>query len=725
MNSNFMVSDLIGTSVAFSLFPLFAVLPGYVCAWFLDTFGFRRRSLLARFVISIPLSIGISPILTYTLWHLSPSVGWIFYGAISMSFLTLLFRERGLWLSKPKPSKRLALAVAIASAWVVFGIFWLIDLQYHNRLYFSSVAYDYTFRSAITASITRSGVPPVNPYFYPGKSFVLRYHYFWFILCSLVQQIGGALVSPRQALMAGTVWSGLGLIAVIPLFLRFFQPKGPLNLERRSLKALALLSVTGLGIVPTTLLDIVARRVLGIESWNTPIYGWTFDMLWVPHHVASLVVNLTAFLLLWSERGERGLGRFILTSVAAGTMFASALGLSVYVTLVFAAFLTIWMTIVAVRKQFRNALHIGGAGLVALVACLPYVFELLGGHSNQIAAGGPFLQFTIRPFLIAEILLHSSWPAHGWLIPVTNTLLLPMNYFLELGFFFMIGREQWKRMRSDKSLRNDRDLCGFTMLAVSILVCTFLRSSVIAINDLSMRGIMLAQFVLLIWGAELLDEGLLRKRLNAISNQAVAGLRSGRRNLLTAMLLLGVAGTVYDVCILRFFPILNDVTDVPKYKWLSSDRDLGSRTYALRQLYEELRRELPQDAVVQHNPRTSPGDLFYGLYADRQAAAESLECGIVFGGDAASCTRIIGPIDDLFEKPLVFDKAHVDQTCNELSIDALIVKDTDPAWADKNSWVWKAKPAIANEYGKAFLCGRNAKRIASMTRRLQRDKAGG
>ncbi len=42
------------------------------------------------------------------------------------------------------------------------------------------------------------------------------------------------------------------------------------------------------------------------------------------------------------------------------------------------------------------------------------------------------------------------------------------------------------------------------MALVSILVCTFLRSGVIANNDLGWRGFLIAQFVLLIRGAQLL-----------------------------------------------------------------------------------------------------------------------------------------------------------------------------------------------------------------------------
>lgn len=692
---NFMLSDLIGVSAAFFLFPLFLFIPGYVCGWLLDAFGFRQRSLLARFAASVALSVGISPILAYLSWHWSILTVWAVFGAMWIGFIGLFFHERRMWLSRHVVAKRRVAFIAIVAGWIVLGTFLLIDLQFKDRLYFPLVAYDYTLRTAITASITRSGVPPNNPYFFPGRAFALRYHYFWFILCSLVNQIGGNLISARQAMIAGTVWCGIGLMAVIPLYLRFFQPKGPVNLDRRMLIGVGLLSVTGLNILIVAIFDVFSRNLL---QTNTAVLPWTGELMWAPHQVASLIACLTGFLLIRYRRDRQDMRANAVTTVAAGIVFASAAGLSVYVTFVFAVFLAVWVAVTIIRRQFRESGIICAAGVVALALCLPYTFELLGGHSNQSASGGPFLQFTIRSFPITESLISSSHPAQGWLIPVANALFLPLNYFLELGFFFLIGFRQLRKMRATESFFGHRELCGFAMAATSVLVCTFLRSSVITYNDLGIRGFMVAQFVLLIWGAELLDEGPLRRKANRTGNK-----------LLVAALVLGITGTAYDLCILRWFPIIADVTDIPRHKWLSPDQELGSRTYALRQLYEDLKVKLPQTAVLQHNPDIEPGDLPYGLYADRQVAAETLSCGVVFGGVTTLCREIIGPIRDFFEKPGAVAADRVERVCKDLSINALIVKDTDPVWADSNSWVWKQQPLITNRYARAFVCGENVK----------------
>jgi hypothetical protein len=177
--------------------------------------------------------------------------------------------------------------------------------------------------------------------------------------------------------------------------------------------------------------------------------------------------------------------------------------------------------------------------------------------------------------------------------------------------------------------------------------------------------------------------------------------------------LLGVAGTLYEVSMLRLFPIISDRFPIPRYAFLGMDRNLGKRNYALRQVYEKLKKVLPGDAVVQHNPNTDPGDLPYGLYADRQAAAETAQCGVVFGGDTKLCNGIVSQLNELFQPLGAIPANEVDSACRRLSIDALIVKDTDKVWADKDGWVWKKEPYIANDYARVFLCGTGRLRRAA------------
>jgi hypothetical protein len=705
MISHFMLSDLIGTFEALLLFPLILLVPGYVLGWLLDILAFRRRTLLTRLTLAVPLSIGICPIVTYLLWRFLPPAVWVFYAACAIVFVVLFFRERREFFSQTAASvffKRGSIGLAIVGAWVVMATLALVDLQLGHRLYFPTVTYDYALRTAFTAAICRTGVPPHNPFFFAGGFFPLRYHYFWFILCAAAEKLTGPSVSPRLAMIAGTVWCGIGLLALVPLYLRFFQDKGKAGIDRRAWIGIALLGVTGLDLAPVLFMEWVSHRFMGsIEWWNDPVTAWVHAVMWVPHHVAGLIACLTGFLVVWDGARLPSPRRRMVVGAAAGAMFASALGLTIYVTLVFAVFLFVWMTMEFLRSHRRQAGVICLSGVLASVLAAPYLTELLPAGSSAVAASGSPLQFAIRPFDFVDRLFGL---AGGPQTNLVNALLLPVNYSLELGFFLIAGVVACGAMWRNRRFVTDAQWCGLTMAAVSLAICSFVRSSVIGNNDLGWRGILVAQFVLLIWAAELLNDGLLSSHSPVQSGRESHLLTGKWRALAAVALVLGAAGSVYEVVKVRLFPLASDMGAAGTVPWLSPDTNLGARTFALRQLYEGLKQRTPAASVFQHNPNTNPEDLFHGSYADRQLAAEGPACGVVLGGNAALCRNMIGDIDSLFTNPASLDSTRVDEICGRLSIDMLVVKDTDPVWRDRQSWVWKRKPILENDYARAFAC---------------------
>jgi len=52
---NFMLLDLWRTALAFSLYPLFFLAPGYVAGWLTNTLDFRQRSAVTRVLLSLTL----------------------------------------------------------------------------------------------------------------------------------------------------------------------------------------------------------------------------------------------------------------------------------------------------------------------------------------------------------------------------------------------------------------------------------------------------------------------------------------------------------------------------------------------------------------------------------------------------------------------------------------------------------------------------------------------
>ena len=667
MNHHFTGADIEGTVAAFALFGLVMVVPGYVAGSLLSIFSFARRTLAARMAISICLSVATVPILTY-LWWPACALTWCAFPVVLI---------RGAKPKRGRLSKGRVAVLAIVAGWVVIGTACLVDLQIGNRLYVPITSFDYMLRTAITSAVERTGVPPLNPYFYAGHGFILRYHYFWYMLCGLVGRMGRPFVTARIAVIAGTLWSGIALVSVVALYTHLSGGRKP---DRRMLIAVGLLSVTGLDIVPLAIRFLLSGRFdASSEWWNEPVLSWVNSVFWQPHSIAAMVACITGLLAIREAGQHAGWRARIPGVVIGGAAVASAFGLSIYVTFVFVIFLVVWLAFLTLRGQRVESGVICAAGVVALAMSIPYLLELTRGltgtGSGGIGTSATLpIQFAVRSFYFAEALVG---PGSSWRTTLANTLSLPLNYFLEFGFFFVVGFRQWKK---------GGDACGTALLVTSILVSTFLRSNSIANNDLGWRGVVFAQFVLLIWASKLWDDGLFLSRRRAFSAVGV-------------MLTLGLAATVYDVTMLRIYPLLLDSLNIPRYHWLAPDHHLGERTYALREVYERLGRELPENAIVQQNPNAIPGDLFYGLYADRQTAVETPSCGVVFGGDASLCESVLTPVREVFERA-----DNPDPVCRQLSISALIVKDTDGVWSDKTSWVWRKTPLIGNSYARAFLC---------------------
>lgn len=668
MHPNFTIIDLEAASLATILFSIFAIAPGYALGWVTNVFSFRGRLIGTRLLLAVAISWSVCPAFLYWSGMLLPGRWiWLLPGAWTAITLFLLIREHLRGFARPDRSS-LMLATIVAG-WTLVAIGSLVDLDLSDRLYFSPTAHDYSVRALIAGAISRAGVRPMNPMFYPDASVPLRYHYFSYIPCGLLAQLGGRAIEPRQALIAATVWCGIGLIAIIPLYLRFFDPKGPEAIHRRSLIGIGLLGVTGLDLIPTALLwKFGGVALTDLDWWNEQIASWLHSLLWVPHHVVALIACMTGFLLLWraADSNTRIPGHVVLAALA----FTSAAGSSIYVTLVFAVFLTAWALIMGICRCYRNCLTILCTGLFAGALSLPHLLSLSSDNP------GSFVAFAVRGFSFAEILFTSA-PPNGWLVQTRNAIFLPLNYLLELGFFFVVGWLVLKRMwQSERITRQQVALS--TMLIISVFISSFVRSTVISNNDLGWRGFLVAQFVLILFAVEFW--------------QTWPALRAGMRRCLVSMLVLGVAGTVYQCVMLRVYPILVDHGLDPKHNWLAPDRQLGQRTMAMRQAYSALDEMLPQGAVVQFNPYLSWNGYFYGMYANRQSAAFDKTCGSTFGGRPVECDDLLSRFSTVFlgSAPMRFGDVR--------NITAFVFSDKDPVWADRKSWIWRENPLYENSF---------------------------
>ncbi len=696
----FFSNDVGQGALAVVAFATFLLAPGYLLGWACNLFGFRRGSGAERALLSVALSVGISPVLAVLVARCSSLTAtlWLFF-SISLIAAALALKkgaEGGSERWALKPGTGIALGLAVL--WAAIALFELADLQLGHRLYLSVTVWDYSVRTAMVESVLRHGVPATNPFYLPNAQPVgLRYYYYWYVLCALVSRAVG--VPARASLTGSVVWSGLALAAMIPLYLKYVLGcrKG---LRRASLIGLVLLGVTGLDVIPNLIL--YARQtsvILPDADWWDPsqVTGWMASLLWVPHHVASLVACLVGFLLLHSLQEEDGWSKRVGVAALAGVSFASAAGLGIYVTFAFAIFLVAWSARLLLLGKFRSLISFAAAGAVSLALSVPYLRELSGA-----GAGEGFARFHVREFLPLVNWLHANGVTGTVAVQGISLLALPVIYFAEFGFFLLAGA-WW--LRRGRTVSNGAQALWW-MCGSSLLVGTLLRSAAIASNDLGMRAMLPAQFALLLFGAMWLGGREWNRPGTASSGEEkiTAGARALRVAALCT-LVLGALGTVHELIILRAYPLLVDSGQIERSEgFLPAGPQMGERTYRLRQGMEELQRRLPQAAVVQYNSLlpTYPALL---LYSGRQRASGMRDCGAPFGGRPGDCRPILERLVPLYFRNIYPGPVDVDAACRALGVQVLIATDADQVWRDPESWVWRRPALVANPSLRAIGCG--------------------
>jgi hypothetical protein len=748
---NFTLTDIAAGIAAVCLFPLFVLIPGYAVAWLLDLFEFRRRTWLFRWALSVPLSIAIAPILSYLAGrYLSMTAVWGLYAASWVYVVVVMLRSRGeisytvkaqplahargsacafdraatcrsavrerlrtfetfghlivsrllrrsRWPAPRSPAGAWRMAAVVLSIWGALALFSLVDLQLGGKLYYSTTAFDYSVRTEFIHAISTTGIPPANPFFFPGHAQPLRYHYFWMILCSMVDVAGGAFVGPRHAWIGGAIWCGAGFLALVALYFRLIAYRGPETFQRRTLVGILLLGVTGLDILPNAFYWLTYAMGLtgfippSLEWWNEQVDGFTFTALWEAHYLSALVACLMAFLLLSEAPRHTGSGRWKYAALA-GIALASTVGASVYIAFVFGAFLMLW-TVVALAKKWRaEAAALLFAGALCVVLVLPYLASVTAGSGS----GGFPIAFRVRRFFPVDTILASQGRSQAWQLALVDGATLPLNYLFELGFFLAAGLLWWRRRRARREPLSRQplprqplsreELAIALMIATSVAICSCLCSTPAGNNDLGWRGFLVAQFGLLLWSVDVLTDRRYQRSL-----------------VLAVMIALGAAGTVCDVFLFRLYPVLADRGVLPELPWMSPDHSLGERNYAVREAYEWADSHMPSAAIVEFSPHAFFQDTPGFLYSNRQIAAAGQQCLAAFGGDASLCAPMVAAADLLFPErgqPAPESSA----ACEKLGADILIAKDTDFVWSVQNSWVWREKPLYANRLVRVFEC---------------------
>ncbi len=658
---NFTLVDAFGVLLGSLLFPLVMLIPGYVLGWVFDLFDFRHRLLGTRLAVGVLLSLAFSPVLFYlTSLLFSMQAAFALLAIFAIFFLFLLVREWHIF----RADVRWKFFIWLGAAWMAFVTLSLVNLQWGNQLWLSIVAFDQTGRVSIVDAVTRSGVPPANPSYFTGEAVPLTYlYYFWYILCSLVDGLGVSLVDARAALNASSVWAGFGLIAAVLFYLQ--QRNG--SAWQGMWRGVALIAVSGLDALPAAMLMLATGQVIGsVDVWNTWIVSWASSAMWVPHHVAALTVGMTAILLLHYTR-RATLSNRCAYPLFAGAALASAFGLSVWVTFVFAVFWITWFTVLLLRRERDFALSVFLSAFAALLFSVPFLVGLLSSPS----AGGLPISVEVRSFLQLESAA-KDLPAfeHSLLMLAA----LPFNYLFELGFFFLAGM-LWLSSRNAKAVfSNPFYLAEALLLAVTLLIGSFLRST-LGSNDLGWRSWLVGQFVLLVWGVDVW--------------LSAPDLPSSTRRILLSFAVLGAFTSVMDAALLRTAWVR--MTSVEESR----------RYYSARLAYEFIRDHTPEAAIIQTNPADYV-DRPSGLYGSRQMVVSNrtpYETDI-----HADYQSLASGLIPLFSGKLT-DWQTMDEVCAWHGVNVLIFDDTDPAWKTLNALTTRRAPLYANLHYIVFACG--------------------
>jgi hypothetical protein len=692
--TNFTLADVCKTLAGLVLFIPFAFSPGYVIGWLSDVLEFRKRSLGEKSLMALVLSIATVPLLIYlTARFGSMTLAWILTAAAFGTSVVLFVRD----LRKEEhPLAGWRGSLLLALCWTVIGLASMVDFHWKDRLYIAASTFDYAVRNQIIESINRTGIRPWNPFFFPGHPVALRYHYFWFLPCSMVSTLGRGWVGPSHAIMAGTIWCGFALMALVPIYTWNFRTTDGPPSRRRAWAGVALLWVIGLDIIPWLVFMSAGVWLFIIDKWNEEIDGWLVSLLWAPHYVAGMIACLTGFLVLWRST-RHGRAAQLGVTVVAGIAFACSTGTAIYIALVFAAALGAFGMVSVWKRWWNDALGIALSGAIAAGLAAPYLSGLIAAGGTEEGPGRAFILPTVRLFTLPDAILaslHVSWNS----IAVVNLFLLPLNYLLELGLLFVVGIVQAGRYANRRAPLGRKEWAEIVLIAMPVLVCTFFRSSVIQNNDLGWRGFLIPQFILLLWSIDYVRFAV--RKIRRTQAPSVALLRLRRRVLITS--LVGVAGTVSAFAINRAFMPAYDFGWNHQKSWLYPDQVLGKRVLAMRETYEWLDRNADPRAVVMRSPEYP--DLSYGLFSKRQTVASDAACGTDFGGSLDVCRNVLAVVLPLFMGQPAGSAPETKSLCERYSISLIIVKDLDPVWRDPGSWIWKRRPVYSNHFSKVFAC---------------------
>ena len=477
---NYSIVDFVGVIAGTAASAALLLLPGLALAHITNVFGFRRLGTARIYVLALVIGYAVLPVLDSILCR---SLG--LDAALTFNLLLACYGLRVVWLEGlPRPDR---FALSACGAWMALLVYAWIDFDTGDRLYPSLLMLDIVKHAATVRTLVEAGfAPPIDPFFMRDDP--AGYYYFYYVLSALAERLCGGWINSRAAVAGQVFWTGLATVGVVSLV---FERAGFRGRPRLPL-VLGLMFAAGLQIVPVILAGTSSHLWLGqINWWSDQVAGWPISLLWVPHHVASLIACWAGFLLL-AEIVDRNGGQETKRGTAialAAVAFASAVGLSIWVTLGAVVAMLLWVGMLAVERRWSAVLATAGAGLLSVVIASPYLVELV----RYRAYGSAPLSLTVRAFPFSDVFFSDGTARY-----LGRLAALPANYLIEFGVFLIGSYLYWRRRRSERDIGNETSRLLTLSALAGLVLATFFKSTIVN-NDLGWRVILFAQLAALLW----------------------------------------------------------------------------------------------------------------------------------------------------------------------------------------------------------------------------------
>lgn len=666
------LQDLSGLLVATALCGPLLLLPGLAIGQFTNVFQFRAQCVNRQWLLALLLAAAVLPGLDAVLVR---SMG---LGAVLVLNLALGTCGTRWVLSHGFPR--------LSQGWLIAGTLWFavlalitIDFDWNGALYVSLLKIDMVKHAATIRALVESGFgPPTDVFFLRDQP--AGYYYYFYILSALVEQASCGLADSRAAMSGQVFWTA---IAVLALLTEIYRAAGfsrapwavaPLML--------ALMCTGGLDLVVVAFSAVSDGKWLAqINWWNEEVTGLAVSIVWVAHHMVGLIACWVGLLALASldDKGREARAEKLAPVLVAGLAFASAQGLSIWVTIGAVATMAVWCALLALERRWSHVAWIAAAGAVSALVAAPHLIDLMGIRSHD---GAP-LAFSVRRFPMLDALVDA-----GPLRQLIGLAALPLNYAIEFGVLAVGAFAFWRR-RTRATVHANRVAQLLTLSAVAALVIGSFVKSAIANNDLGWRVLLFTQVAATLWTAAVLEPYWIRFARGGIGWRMPAMVPP---RIVMATFAIGFAGMVYDLAALRLHQPLavSGIADVQADPKVAHD---------IRAAYDWLNANIAHTAVTQHNPSVTRS-FAYGLYGRMRVAVSDRHNAILFGARHDAALARLADLVPAFDEGLSVADAAARLDRNHVGL--AVVTSADPAWAANHGWVWQAKPVYANAHVKVF-----------------------